>query len=53
VGDIPRWFPARKFCWRFARSTGGLRQGPGVLVELGVVEQWYRVVLEVLEEGVP
>jgi DNA-binding NarL/FixJ family response regulator len=25
--------------------------GPGVLVELGVVEQRYRTVLEVLEEG--
>jgi transposase-like protein len=27
-------------------------RGPGVLVELGVVEQRYRAVLEVLEEGV-
>jgi hypothetical protein len=26
---------------------------PGVLVELGVVEQRYRAVLEVLDEGVP
>ena len=26
-------------------------RGPGVLVELGVVEQRYRAVLEVLEEG--
>jgi len=32
------------------RSTGwSRREGPGVLVELGVVEQRYRAVLEVLE----
>src|SRR6516225_6262637 len=36
------------------RSTGwSQREGPGVLVELGVVEQRYRAVLEVLEEGLP
>ena len=29
------------------------RKGPGVLVELGVVEQRYRAVLEVLEDGAP
>jgi transposase InsO family protein len=29
------------------------REEPGVLVELGVVEQRYRAVLEVLEEGTP
>jgi hypothetical protein len=28
-------------------------RGPGVLVELGVVEQRYRAVLEVLEDGAP
>jgi Helix-turn-helix domain len=28
------------------------KRGPGVLAELGVVEQRYRAVLEVLEEGV-
>jgi hypothetical protein len=28
-------------------------EGPGVLVELGLVEQRYRAVLEVLDEGVP
>jgi Helix-turn-helix domain len=28
-------------------------RGPGVLVELGVTEQRYRAVLEVLEEGTP
>jgi hypothetical protein len=34
------------------RSTGwSQRKGPGVLVELGVVEQRYRAVLEGLEEG--
>ena len=36
------------------RSVGwSRREGPGVLVELGVVEQRYRAVLEVLEEGLP
>jgi hypothetical protein len=28
-------------------------RGPGVLVELGVEEQRYRAVLEVLEDGTP
>jgi helix-turn-helix protein len=36
-----------------AIKDGRCREGPGVLVELGVVEQRYRAVLEVLEEGLP
>ena len=33
------------------RSISGRRREPGVLVELGVAEQRYRAVLEVLDEG--
>ena len=33
--------------------TAAVGGEPGVLVELGVVEQRYRAVLEVLDEGVP
>jgi Domain of unknown function (DUF4062) len=35
------------------RSVTGRRKGPGVLVELRAVEQQYRAVLEVLDEGAP
>ena len=36
-------------CLRSVRLVAG--RGPGVLVELGVAEQRYRAVLEVLDEG--
>jgi hypothetical protein len=40
VGDTPVWFPVFDRSWRFAAINGwSWRREPGVLVELGVVEQ--------------
>ena len=53
MGVTPNRFPGFPHAWRLAAINRLIAAtGPGVLVELGVVEQRYRAVLEVLEDGV-
>src|SRR5579875_2695215 len=52
AGGTRSWLRAFRRAGRFAAvHRWSRRREPGVLVELGVVEQRYRAVLEVLEEG--
>ena len=52
MGDTPRVLRALRHSCGFAAIHQWSRLLTGVLVELGAVEQRYRAVLEVLDDGV-